>query len=271
MCWPKTLLRPFLGLRDSGRNLWLPTFGVATFGASIGHKVWSLTKQLFPGGVAEVEKGRKAVTTLADCNTKTSINISMSLIISFIIIIIIIIITTIVIIIGTTTITITITIMRKHASWHLHSLLSLVGSRLPASTHTTFAHLAKCKCHVSSFHKGTPMASSSRQSPNFLRFSQNHITTRCHMMSHGYISRIIFAYGFLLLVEEIPNNHLGYIYIKPCKWWEIYHINRLAGFFPSTVCHLSTSISLMNPLTLEISFRLRVIPGRQDLEGFTVV
>ena len=28
-------------------------------------------------------------------------------------------------------------------------------------------------------------------------------------------------------MEEIPNNHLAYI--KPRKWWDIYHINWLAG------------------------------------------
>ena len=33
--------------------------------------------------------------------------------------------------------------------------------------------------------------------------------------------------------SEFPNNHLGCI--KPCKQWDIYHINWIAGFLPSTV------------------------------------
>ncbi len=33
----------------------------------------------------------------------------------------------------------------------------------------------------------------------------------------------------ILLMEEIPNNHLGCIK-KTCKQWDIYHINWLAGF-----------------------------------------
>ena len=37
----------------------------------------------------------------------------------------------------------------------------------------------------------------------------------------------------LLLMDGIPNNHLGCI--NPCKWWDIYHINCFAGFLLSTV------------------------------------
>ena len=44
-------------------------------------------------------------------------------------------------------------------------------------------------------------------------------------------------FNLILLMEEIPNNHLTCI--KPCKWWDIYQINWLAGFLPSTVCFLN--------------------------------
>ena len=37
----------------------------------------------------------------------------------------------------------------------------------------------------------------------------------------------------LLLMEEIPKNHLGCI--KPCKYWDIYHINWCRISEPSTV------------------------------------
>ncbi len=40
----------------------------------------------------------------------------------------------------------------------------------------------------------------------------------------------------LLLMKEILH-HLGCI--KPCKKWDIYHINSLAGFLPSTVSPLN--------------------------------
>ena len=38
---------------------------------------------------------------------------------------------------------------------------------------------------------------------------------------------------FILLLMEVILHHLRCI--KPCKYWDIYHINWLAGFQPSTV------------------------------------
>ena len=39
--------------------------------------------------------------------------------------------------------------------------------------------------------------------------------------------------SLVLLMEEIPNNHLGCV--KPCKWWDKLPTSTGAGFFPSTV------------------------------------
>ena len=32
------------------------------------------------------------------------------------------------------------------------------------------------------------------------------------------------------------------MFLKPCKWWDIYHINWLAGFLPAIVCHYSSHL-----------------------------
>ena len=166
--------------------------------------------------------------------------------------------------------------MKKHSSWHLHSLLSLVWLKAP-SVHSCQIRtpLQNVNAMFLHFIKAPRWLHQAGNLP--ISWDSHKITspTRCHMMSHGYISRNHFSHmDFLLLVEEIPNNHLGYIYIyiKPCKWWEIYHINRLAGFF---------SINSMSPFHIHQPYEPIDFgdllpssshpPVRQDLEGFTVV
>ena len=55
------------------------------------------------------------------------------------------------------------------------------------------------------------------------RDMQRHV---CAKYAHPY--SYIKYIAMILLMEEIPNNHLTCM--KPCKEWDIYHINCLTGF-----------------------------------------
>ena len=53
---------------------------------------------------------------------------------------------------------------------------------------------------------------------NFRRGSFSHLSQCCNVEFFRSDSEVV-----ILLMEEIPNNHPTSM--KPCKWWDIYHIN----------------------------------------------
>ena len=101
-----------------------------------------------------------------------------------------------------------------------------------------------------------PIVSRTSDHPLILKGSPSKVATRLtvfkhvekHKASNGHVSHargwFIFKWnnnghshdlltkGLILLMEEIPNNHLAYI--KPWKYWDIDHIN-WCRILPSTV------------------------------------
>ena len=91
-----------------------------------------------------------------------------------------------------------------------------------------------------------PIVSRTRDHPLILKGSPSQVATRLtvfkhvekHKASNGHVSHArvgsfsneknnghshdLLTKGLILLMEEIPNNHLAYI--KPCKYWDIDHI-----------------------------------------------
>ena len=67
--------------------------------------------------------------------------------------------------------------------------------------------------------------------PNFMQdvFRNIHQNSPIHLLSCAFSPKKLVP----TVDGRNPANQLGYI--KPCKQWDIYHINWLAGFLPSTV------------------------------------
>ena len=75
----------------------------------------------------------------------------------------------------------------------------------------------------------------------------------------------------ILLMEEIPNNHLECI--KPCRWWDKLLINWLAGFLP-TVCEAIAKTSTRNPkfdseVDMKSSFYSKISPAVKPMGNET--
>ena len=66
-----------------------------------------------------------------------------------------------------------------------------------------------------------------KTSPSFFPLTEQWIDPTAREIKVGWVmgggSRWWRFMVVILLMEEIPNNHLGCI--KPCKYWDIFHIN----------------------------------------------